>query len=135
MANYNSYLPQVYGNNSYLYGMNTAPAQTWTNTPSTQNIGGINWVQGEAGARSVPVGPGQKLVLMDSETNVFYIKASDMSGMPLPLRTFKYEEIDTQIAQKMEPAQSTYITKEELETRLDEFKKSLGEKKHEQFLI
>lgn len=133
MANYNNYLPQTYGTNSpYVYGASAAPAQTWTTgAQSVSNVGGINWVQGEAGARSILVGPGQKVVLMDSETNVFYIKASDMSGMPLPLRIFKYEEVNGQGG----PAQSTYITKEDLETRLEEFKKSLGEKKNEQFLI
>ena len=137
MASYNTYLPQSYGTNSpYVYGATAAPAATWsTAAPTTVNIGGINWVQGEAGARSIPVGAGQKVVLMDSETNVFYIKASDMSGMPLPLRTFKYEEVTAAMDAKLDPAQSTYITKEELETRLDEFKKSLGEKKNEQFII
>ena len=54
--------------------------------------------------------------------------------MPLPLRIFKYEEVN-QNTQKIDGAQSTYITKEELESRLDEFKKSLGEKTNEQFII
>lgn len=134
MASYNNYFPQTYGTNTpYVYGATAAPAQTWTaQAPSTNSANGINWVQGEAGARSIPVGAGQKVLLMDSETNVFYIKASDMSGMPLPLRTFKYEEVGVSTDTKVDPAQSTYITKEELETRLTEFKKSLGEKKNEQ---
>lgn len=138
MASYNNYFPQTYGTNpSYVYGATATPAQTWTTpAPSTNNSNGINWVQGEAGARSIPVPAGQKVLLMDSETNVFYIKASDMSGMPLPLRTFKYEEIGVDNTPKVDPAQTTYITKEELESRLDEFKKSLGETKNEkQFAI
>ena len=137
MASYNNYFPQTYGTNSpYVYGASATPAQTWGQpAQNTVNPNGINWVQGEAGARSIPVAAGQKVLLMDSETNVFYIKASDMSGMPLPLRTFKYEEVGVNIDANTDPAQSTYITKEELEMRLDEFKKSLGEKKNEQFAI
>lgn len=138
MANYNNYFPQTYGtNNPYVYGATATPAQTWVTQPQTMaNPNGINWVQGEAGARSIPVAAGQKVLLMDSETNVFYIKASDMSGMPLPLRVFKYEEVNTDNVQQIESANNTYITKEELESRLDEFKKSLGEKKDEkQFAI
>ena len=52
----------------------------------------IVWVQGEAGAKSYPVAPNTRLMLMDSEADVFYIKSADNSGMPLPLRTFDYVE-------------------------------------------
>lgn len=134
MASYNNYFPQTYGTNSpYVYSATATPAQTWAQpAQNTSNVGGINWVQGEAGARSIPVNAGQKVLLMDSETNVFYIKASDMSGMPLPLRTFKYEEVGVDNEVKVDSAPTPYITKEELEQRLTEFKKTLGEKKNEQ---
>ena len=52
----------------------------------------INWVQGEAGARSWNVPAGKSVLLMDSETNTFYIKTVDASGMPQPLRVFDYKE-------------------------------------------
>lgn len=52
----------------------------------------INWVQGEAGARSWNVPAGKSALLMDSETNTFYIKTVDASGMPQPLRVFDYKE-------------------------------------------
>ena len=90
---YNNYFPQTYTSPTYAYGATAAPAQTWT-TPAqstSQQVNAINWVQGEAGAKSVPVAPGQKVLLMDSETNVFYVKSSDVSGMPLPLRIFEYK--------------------------------------------
>lgn len=57
-----------------------------------QNGNGIVWVQGEAGAKSYLVAPGQSVLLMDSEASAFYIKSSDPSGMPLPLRIFDYTE-------------------------------------------
>lgn len=64
-------------------------------TPQTsqQSSNSIIWVQGEAGAKSFLVAPGQNVLLMDSEASRFYIKASDSTGMPLPLRTFEYTEI------------------------------------------
>lgn len=134
MASYNTYFPQSYTTPNYGYNLNTPQPQQWTQQPAQTPSLGINWVQGEAGARSIPVAAGQKVLLMDSESNVFYIKASDMSGMPLPLRTFKYEEVGEVINEPVQ-TQQTYITKEELEARLDEFKKTLKEKKNEQFIV
>ena len=51
---------------------------------------GINWVSGESGAKSWIVGRGESVLLMDSESQCFYIKSADASGMPLPLRVFDY---------------------------------------------
>ncbi len=50
------------------------------------------YVQGEAAAKSWMVGAGQSVLLMDSESPVFYIKSADVSGIPLPLRIFDYTE-------------------------------------------
>ena len=138
MAGYNNYFPQTYTNMPYSYGASAAPAQTWTTPAPTQTqAGAISWVQGEAGARSVPVQPGQKALLMDSETNVFYVKSCDASGMPLPLRIFEYKEVG-KVATSAEDAsaQSAYVTHEELEKALAELKQTpKEEKKNEQFLI
>ncbi len=49
------------------------------------------WVQGEAGAKAYPVAPGNSVILMDSESNTFYIKTADQSGMPM-MRAFDYTE-------------------------------------------
>lgn len=53
---------------------------------------GLLWVQGEAAARSYLVAPNTTVLLMDSESQVFYLKSTDGSGMPLPLRIFDYTE-------------------------------------------
>lgn len=53
---------------------------------------GINWVSGESGAKSWIVGRGESVLLMDSESQCFYLKSADASGMPLPLRVFDYTE-------------------------------------------
>ncbi len=90
---------------------------------------GIIWVQGEAGAKAYLTAPGASVLLMDSENNTFYIKSSDQSGMPLPLRIFDYTErtaVSGNAVQKAEHQQaeqmdfSNFITREELENILAE---------------
>lgn len=60
---------------------------------------GLNWVQGEAGAKSWFVTPGSTVLLMDSESMRFYLKSADMNGVP-SLRTFEYNEVGTQKPQE-----------------------------------
>lgn len=128
MAGYNNYFPQTYTNTPYTYGAGAI------NTPN--QLGAINWVQGEAGARSVPVPAGQKALLMDSETNIFYVKSSDTSGMPLPLRKFEYKEIGAvETDDSMARAQNTYVTHEELKQALEELKAKPKEEKTNEFII
>ena len=61
-------------------------------TVSQQGNSGLIWVQGEAGAKSFLVAPGNTVMLMDSEGERFYLKSADASGMPMPLRIFDYKE-------------------------------------------
>lgn len=119
MPNYN-YYPQYYPTqyNAYPTQMNVGPTQP------TQS-GGIIWVQGIEAAKSYLVGAGQSVLLMDSESSAFYIKSTDASGMPMPLRVFEYKE-RTQDAGKAPAVTqqvdlSGYVTQEEFEA----FKKSL----------
>ena len=103
---YNNYFPATYQPVSYQpypTQSNAFPTQsnafpTYSNAYSTQpSVGtsqsGIIWVQGEAGAKAYPLAPGSNILLMDSETECFYIKSTDPSGMPMPLRTFQYKEV------------------------------------------
>lgn len=82
------------------------------------------WVQGEEGAKAYMVAAGNSVMLMDSESNVFYIKSSDQSGMPLPLRIFDYTERTANLQPKPQAAPqfdpSQYITRDELEDILAE---------------
>lgn len=131
MAGYNNYFPQSYANNLYGYG-NITPTQSM-NAPavSTNQISDINWVQGEAGARSVPLAAGRKALLMDSETNIFYVKSTDSTGMPLPLRAFEYKEINLETDKTTASVQNEYVTHEEFQKAIDELKQSLVPKKEE----
>lgn len=99
------------------------------------NDTGILWVQGEAGAKSWAVAPGKSVMLMDSESNTFYIKSSDQSGMPMPLRIFDYTERNqqtgqNQVAQHKEIDTSQFVTWDKLDERitqkLDEFTRPSG---------
>ena len=67
------------------------PMQMPQPAPQPQS-NGIVWVQGESAAKSFPVAPNTTVMLLDSEASVFYLKTSDASGMPLPLRVFDYKE-------------------------------------------
>lgn len=83
-----------------------------------QQNNGIVWVQGLEGAKAYPVGAGNNVLLMDSEASVFYIKSTDQSGMPQPLRVFDYSERSTQPANN-----GDYVTKEEFEKKIAEIMK------------
>ena len=94
---YNNGFPMTYQQMYPQYPQyNYAQQQPVVQQPVNDN--GILWVQGEAGAKSWAVAPGKSVMLMDSESNTFYIKASDQSGMPMPLRIFDYTERNNQQA-------------------------------------
>lgn len=96
------------------------PQQPQNPAPNSSGNNGIIWVQGESGAKAYPVGAGNTVLLMDSEDSKFYIKSTDISGMPQPLRTFSYSEIFQSV--KTEPKED-YVTRNEFE----ELKKMLDE--------
>lgn len=75
--------------NAYQQPMMGQAAQQTQGTPS------IIWVQGEEDAKAYMVAAGNSVLLMDSENSAFYIKSTDASGMPLPLRVFDYKERTT----------------------------------------
>ena len=103
---------------------NYIPQQPIIQTQPVTNDNGIIWVQGEAGAKSWAVAPGKSVMLMDSENSVFYIKTTDNSGIPLPLRIVDYTERtqqDTAPAEAVQVTNSQYVTKDELKEILSGF--------------
>lgn len=89
----------------------------YTPYQTQQTNNGIIWCQGLSGAKSYPVGPGQTVLLMDSEANVFYIKSADVSGMPMPLRIFDWKER----IEKSDTAPN-FVTREEFEKAIKELR-------------
>ena len=101
----------------------TAPPTTQPMTQQGNN--GLIWVQGEAGAKSYLVAPGNTVMLMDSEGERFYLKSADASGMPMPLRVFEYKErLNATTSDFKAPTSDfseldgKYITREEFEQRM-----------------
>lgn len=116
---------QMYPQYSYVPQQTTVVPQQPQVVQQPVNDNGILWVQGEAGAKSWAVAPGKSVMLMDSESNTFYIKSSDASGMPMPLRIFDYTERTVQqsapqVAQHVEFDTSQFVTREEFNKKLDE---------------
>ncbi len=115
----NQYQPQTMQTQQYQMPQSVPPA---VQQPQSNN--GIIWVQGEAGAKSYLVAPGQSVLLMDSESSAFYIKSTDPSGMPLPLRIFDYTErngvqnIPTAASNIPGVDMTNYITREEFEEKI-----------------
>ena len=122
-----NYFPATYQPNYYGGMYNPQPQvpqiRTPAQAPQQQANSGLIWVQGESGAKSYLVAPNTTVLLMDSESNKFYLKSSDVSGMPQPLRVFEYTEKTGQQTQKAAPDVDLgeYVTKREF----DEFKTTL----------
>jgi len=87
---YQPYQPPMPDQLAQLRQNQIQPPQQMPAQPPASNS--IIWVQGESGAKSYMVAPGNTVMLMDSEGSSFYLKSTDNSGMPLPLRIFDYVE-------------------------------------------
>lgn len=109
MAYYNNY-PQYY--------------QPQTQYMQQQN-NGITWVQGENSAKSYPVAAGQSVLLMDSESPVMYIKSTDQSGVPLPLRIFDYKERSQSTSNNAQTQKTDYISRNEFDAFRNEMRAEL----------
>lgn len=123
---YNNYFPQNQYYPQYQQMQMQQPVQQMQiPMPQSQDNNGVIWVSGIEGAKSYLVGAGRSVLLMDSESSTFYLKSTDMSGMPQPLRIFDYTERTTQPQTNQiidnpvhEIDTSMFVTKEELEERL-----------------
>lgn len=102
-------------NNQYMQMPQMQPMQSMQQAQNQQSSNGIIWVQGEEGAKAYMVAPGNSVLLMDSENSAFYIKSSDNSGMPMPLRIFDYVERNAkQQTQNIKP-NVEYVTRQEFD--------------------
>ncbi len=121
------YIPYGYQPTYYGQAMPDQLAQLRQNSYQTPAMSGqaaqqaapsIIWVQGEEGAKAYMVAAGNSVLLMDSENSAFYIKSTDASGMPLPLRVFDYKERITAAKTPPQTAQQTgveFVTRAEFD--------------------
>lgn len=104
--------------NNGLFGQNSGyiPPLQNNNIPPTNNQSqnNLNWVQGESGARAWLVAPNNTILLMDSESQRFYIKSADGSGMP-SMRIFEYTEVGTQTPTNNTMNNVEYALKQDIE--------------------
>ena len=124
---YNTYFPQSYYPN-YYNNQQMPPQQPQMASNAQQASGsGIIWVQGENAAKAYPVASGQSVLLMDSEDSVMYIKSTDQSGMPQPLRIFEYKErTGHQNASGMASKPSEeYVSRKEFEAFRDDVRREI----------
>lgn len=80
-----------YYNNPPTFNYNPAPLPQY---PQPNNNSFV-WVQGEAAAKAYPVAPNNRVMLMDSESPVLYIKSADSSGRPSTWQIFDLVERTT----------------------------------------
>ena len=114
----NMYQPAIGGRYQPQFNQQYQAQQNFAQ-PQPQQNNGINWAQGEAGAKSFGVEPGKSALIMDSEQERFFIKTVDITGVPLPLRIFEYKEVTKpqEVPVQNNPAQpqQEYVTREEFE--------------------
>lgn len=100
-----------------------------------QNVGGLIWVSGEAGAKAYLVAPNTTVQLWDSEANCVYLKSADATGMP-SMKILDYTIRNEQNYVKKTPLDNEpkeYATKDdmaalkaELMRKIDDIKGDLG---------
>lgn len=91
-----------------------------------QNVG-VNWVQGEAGAKSFLVAPNTTVPLWDSEAHIIYLKSADASGMP-SMKVLDYTIRDANAQPKETAPQinlDDYVTKKDFDAFEDKIKKQI----------
>jgi len=106
---------------------NAFPTQPSVGSPQPNTQSALNWVQGEAGAKSYLVAPNSTVVLWDTESQTVYIKSADATGMP-SIRTLDYtirgDAVETKVT-------ANYVTKDDfdrIEKEIDDIKKTIGKK-------
>lgn len=128
MAYFSNFQPYPY--QDQLNQLRTANPMTMQGFPPMQarpDPGGLNWVQGEAGAKSWYITPGATVLLMDSEGMRFYLKSADLNGVPA-MRTFEYNEVGAQKPQEVQQA-AHFVTVEEFTEFKNEVMNKLSEPK------
>lgn len=113
------------------------PVQT-TQAQQTQQSGyGLNWVDGEVGAKAfqMPAGwpPNQPIALWDTNDTVIYLKSINPMGMPNPLQKAHYSleerksaSISSDRSGDTGPDLSVYVRKDDMERMKQELMDAIG---------
>ena len=122
-SNYNSQT-QTFPANQANQNMNQSQ-QMFGNQMPQQNFGSFMTVlvQGEAGANAYPVASGNTVMLMDFDSNKFWLK-SNVNGIPQRLRAFSFTE-ETQ--EQPQAQQASGVSREEFNKLADSVNKLIAE--------
>lgn len=120
--------PQV-GNN---YIPQQPQPQQMQQHPTVANIAnvantGIQWVQGIEGAKSYQVQPGTSVILMDSESQTFFIKSANAAGMP-ELHSYAFQEVHEGKGQVISQPPVDYVPQKDflqLKNQFEEFQEQV----------
>lgn len=104
MFNPNFYNPYIVGAPQTQYNTPNAPAQQ----QNTQ-LNVFAYVNGLEGAKAFFVPPNGRVLLMDSDNPVFYMKTANAMGQT-SVRTFKFEEVQDQPAPKVDYVKQSDLT-------------------------
>ena len=75
-------------------------------------------VHGEEGANAFPIGPGQKVTLIDADNAVIYVKSANQFGQSLPLEV--YDMVFRQPPQPEVPVAQPAMSKDEIITTVND---------------
>ena len=101
---YNPY-PQFYGQPmpdqlaQLRQGVFQPPQQQMPTQQTTQSCE-VVWVSGEGEANGYMVAPGSKVILMDRDTQTFYVKCRDVNNMPYPMEVYDYHKRESKSEEK-----------------------------------
>lgn len=101
------------------------PTQTVPQVPQTSygiqngSLNNIVWVSNEQEASAFPVSTGGSVLMMDRNTNRFYIKTVTQNGVLLPMEIYEFNPIKKDAPQTADTG--NYVTKDEF----NELKKML----------
>ena len=98
--------------------------------PQQQTVtnSGIQWVQGIEGAKSYQVQPGTSVILMDSESQTFFIKSANAAGMP-ELHSYAFQEVHEGKGQVISQPPVDYVPRKDfldLKKQFDEFQEQVA---------
>lgn len=85
-------------------------------------------VHGEEGANAFPVGPGQKVTLIDADNAIIYVKSANQFGQALPLEV--YDMVFRQPPQPEVPVVQPAMSKDEI---IETVNKAVKESLHNYF--
>lgn len=109
------------------YGFPVGYQPFYPQTMNQQSSSQLIWVQGEAGAKSYMVAPGNTVALWDSEAQTIYLKSADASGMP-SMRVLDYTIREDAHRTPNLGSQSDFATKDDvvsIQKQIDEIRANL----------